>query len=124
MNWLKWFEIRGKSLFSIAFSLHRLTGVVLAFYLIMHLSYLTSLRFGQEVYESFIATTVTPTFLVFDILLVLAGVYHGVNGLRLILHEFGFAYEIRKPLLYFTYVVTLIVWLIASYQLYRYVMGV
>jgi len=124
MSWTNWFRISGKSLFGIAFSLHRLTGVVLAIYLCMHLTYLTSLKFGKEFYESLIKTTVSPTFLVFDILLVLAGVYHGVNGLRLIIHEFGFAYESRKVLLYVAFVLTLILWFVASYQMYRFVMGV
>jgi succinate dehydrogenase / fumarate reductase cytochrome b subunit len=124
MNWLKWFGVRGKSIFHISYSFHRLTGLILILYLIMHISYLTSLTFGEDVYEAFIATTVTPTFLAFDILLVLVGVYHGVNGLRLILHEFGFAYDARKPLLYLSYVVILVAWLYASYKLYAFVMGV
>ena len=60
----------------------------------------------------------------FDVLLVLAGVYHGVNGLRLIVHEFGFAYESRRVLLYAAFALTLVLWLVASYQMYRLVMGV
>ena len=124
MNWLKWFEVRGRSLFHLSYSFHRLTGIILVLYLIMHLSYLTSLTFGREVYEAFIATTVTPTFLVFDILLVLVGVYHGVNGLRLILHEFGLAYDARRPILYLSYVIAFILWVYASYKLYVFVMGV
>jgi succinate dehydrogenase / fumarate reductase cytochrome b subunit len=124
MRWLKWFEFRGKSLFHISYSLHRLTGIVLVIYLVMHLSYLTSIRIGREVYEYFTSTTLTPAFLIFDILLVLAGVYHGVNGLRLILHEFGLGYELRRPLLYLCYLLTLVLWLYASYQMYLFVMGV
>ena len=121
---LEWFSVRGKSPFSLAFSLHRLTGIILTIYLCMHLAYLTSIRMGREVFESFIATTVTPQFLIFDILLVLAGVYHGVNGLRLILHEFGLAYESRKAVLYASVAIAFIVWLIASYRMYLFVMGV
>ena len=122
--WQKWFSVKGRSLFSIAFSLHRLTGIVLTIYLCMHLAYLTSIRMGKEVFESFIATTVTPQFLIFDILLILAGVYHGVNGLRLVLHEFGLAYESRRPILYISVAIALIVWFIASYRMYVFVMGV
>ncbi len=122
--WQRWFTVKGRSLFSIAFSLHRLTGIVLTIYLCMHLAYLTSIRMGKEVFESFIATTVTPQFLIFDILLILAGVYHGVNGLRLIIHEFGLAYESRKSILYISVAIALIVWLIASYRMYTFVMGV
>ncbi len=122
--WQRWFTVKGRSLFSIAFSLHRLTGIVLTIYLCMHLAYLTSIRMGKEVFESFIATTVTPQFLIFDILLILAGIYHGVNGLRLIIHEFGLAYESRKSILYISVAIALIVWFIASYRMYVFVMGV
>jgi succinate dehydrogenase / fumarate reductase cytochrome b subunit len=114
-----WFRFKGRSLFSWAFTFQRLTGIVLLIYLLMHLSYLSSLldKTGST-YESMIALTVSRQFLVFDLLLVLCGVFHGVNGFRIILHEFGFAYEYRKPLLAVFTVVVIIVWLYASYIMY------
>ncbi len=118
-----WFRVRGKSLQSVSFSLHRLTGLVLFVYLLMHLSYLTSLRLGREVYESLIATTVSPAFLPFDILLLLATIFHGINGIRVVLNEFGIGYEVRKAMLYATYLITAILWIIASLLLYNLVVA-
>ncbi len=114
-----WFKFGGRSVFSWAFTFQRLTGIVLLIYLCMHLTYLTTLldKTG-ETYESMIALTVSKQFLIFDVLLVLCGVFHGVNGFRIILHEFGLAYEYRKPLLAIAVVVALAVWLYASYIMY------
>ena len=119
-----WFRFKGRSLFSWAFTFQRLTGVVLLIYLLAHLTYLSSLldKTGAT-YESMIAITVSRQFLVFDILLVLCGVFHGVNGFRIILHEFGIAYEYRKPLLVIFTVIAVVVWLYASYVMYSLVGG-
>jgi succinate dehydrogenase / fumarate reductase cytochrome b subunit len=124
MSVADWFRVRGRSLQSISFSLHRLTGLVLFIYLLMHLSYLTSLKLGKEVYESLIATTVSPAFLPFDILLLLATIFHGVNGIRVVLNEFGIGYEARKAMLYAAYLITAILWIIASVAMYNFVVGV
>ncbi|WP_456467657.1 succinate dehydrogenase [Archaeoglobus sp.] len=114
-----WFKLGGRSIFSWAFTFQRLTGIVLLIYLCMHLTYLTTLldKTGAT-YESMIALTVSKQFLIFDVLLVLCGVFHGINGFRIILHEFGVAYEYRKPLLAVAAVLALAVWLYASYVMY------
>jgi len=119
-----WFKVSGRSVFSLAFSFHRITGIILLIYLCMHLAYLTSLtdKTGQT-YEELIGITVTPAFLAFDALLVLCGVYHGINGLRVIIHEFGLAYEYRKAILAISIVLILAVWFYASYVMYKLVVG-
>ena len=114
-----WFRFKGRSLFSWAFTFQRLTGIVLLIYLLAHLTYLSTLldRTGST-YESMIVITVSRQFLIFDLLLVLCGVFHGVNGFRIILHEFGIAHEYRKPLLAIFTVIAVVVWLYASYIMY------
>ena len=114
-----WLRFRGRSVFSWSFTFQRLTGLVLLIYLLMHLTYLSSLmdKTGST-YESMISLTVSRQFLVFDLLLVLCGVFHGVNGFRIILHEFGIAYEYRKPLIAIFTIIALVVWIYASYIMY------
>jgi len=111
-----WFKLRGRSVFSWAFTFQRLTGIVLLIYLLAHLTYLTSLldKTGAT-YESMISLTVSRQFLIFDLLLVLCGVFHGINGLRIIIHEFGFAHEYRKPIIAVAAILIVAVWLYASY---------
>ncbi len=97
------------SLYTLAFYLHRITGVILAIYLCIHLLFIGTVKTGE--YQNLITITQSKEFLPFDLLLFLTGIYHGVNGVRLIIHEFGLLYRYRKALLYATPIVTLIIWI-------------
>ncbi len=118
-----WFRIRGVSIQSIAFSLQRLTGIILLIYLVMHLSYLTSLRLGKEVYTTFISLTVRPETLPLDSLLFLVTFYHAFNGIRVVLHEFGILYTYRKALTYVLAGLAVLCWIWSTYVMYTYIMG-
>ncbi len=96
------------SLNVIAFYLHRITGIILAIYLCMHLCFLTTVKTGD--YSNLIKITLSKQFLPLDLLLFLAGIYHGINGIRLIIHEFGFLYNQRKITLYLTFILTALIW--------------
>ena len=120
---LDWFKIKGRSLSGLSFSLHRITGIILLIYLVLHLTFLTSLRYGKDIYHSLIEKTVQPATLPLDLLLILATFYHAFNGMRVILHEFGLAVELRKVLIYITYALTIIFWIYASYIMYKFVVG-
>jgi succinate dehydrogenase / fumarate reductase cytochrome b subunit len=78
-----------------AYSLHRLTGIVLILYLPFHL-YITSVRLqGEAAWESLMARFDTPLMHVMEYLLFGAFLFHGLNGLRLFFTELGFF--IGKP---------------------------
>ncbi|AIY91146.1 succinate dehydrogenase [Geoglobus acetivorans] len=120
---LGWFTLKGKSLNSLAYSFHRLTGIVLLLYLIAHLSFLTSLRIGEETYTAFISTTVKLETLPLDSLLFLATFYHAFNGLRVVLNEFGLLYEARRALVYLMTLLALVFWLYSTYVMYLFLTG-
>lgn len=65
-----------------AFWLNRISGVVLALYLVVHLGFLSTLVRGPEAYAAFLAVVTQPVALVFDILLAAAAIWHGINGVR------------------------------------------
>lgn len=115
MSFASWFKYR--SPFGLTFAFQRITGLILLLYLCVHLIYLTSLQ-SKELYESFITLTVSRQFFILDSLLILCGVFHGINGLRIVLHELGFAHEYRKAILFFSVVIVIIGWLLGSYLLY------
>lgn len=115
MGLLSWFKYT--SPFGMAFMFQRLTGIVLLFYLCLHLSYLTSLQ-SRELYESLTTLTVSKQFFILDSLLILCGVFHGLNGLRIIVHELGFAHEHRRLILAITAVLAILGWILGSYLLY------
>lgn len=70
---------------------HRITGLGLVLYGILHLCVMTIFRIqGQNVYEALIRLFDYPLFKTGEYLVAAAFIFHGLNGLRLILQELGF----------------------------------
>ncbi len=81
--------------------LHRITGLGILLFLLIHLSITTIFRIqGQDVWEATIALLRNPWFRFGEYLVVIAFIYHGLNGLRLILQELGFALGRPTPPIY------------------------
>jgi succinate dehydrogenase / fumarate reductase cytochrome b subunit len=77
------------------YSLHRLTGLGLLLYLLLHI-FVTSLRaLGEESWEASMGVFSSPFFAWGEFLVFLAFAFHALNGLRLILIELGYA--VGKP---------------------------
>jgi len=72
-----------------AYTLHRLTGLGILTYFIMHI-FVTATRVqGQEAWESIMSTLEKPFFKIGEFLVFVAFAYHALNGIRLILTELG-----------------------------------
>lgn len=72
-----------------AFSLHRVTGVALTIYLLLHITlHSTALLFGPEVYDRLLSTLENPFGRLLELLTILAVVIHMSNGVRLLLFDF------------------------------------
>jgi succinate dehydrogenase / fumarate reductase cytochrome b subunit len=81
--------------------LHRITGLGLLLFGIIHLIITTFFRIrGEDTWESAIRVTHNPVLEVGAYLVVAAFVFHALNGLRLILQEFGFALGRPTPPIY------------------------
>ncbi len=81
--------------------LHRITGLGMLLFLIFHLTVTTFFRIqGQDVWEATMALLRNPWFKFGEYLVAVAFVYHALNGLRLILQEFGFALGKPTPPIY------------------------
>ncbi|PSQ94788.1 MAG: succinate dehydrogenase, cytochrome b556 subunit [Bacteroidetes bacterium SW_11_64_17] len=70
-----------------AWMMHRLTGVGLVVYLIIHIWGLTALT-DPETFNALIAKYHSPIFKVGEFALLVAVAYHAMNGLRLVLIDF------------------------------------
>lgn len=66
-----------------AFLLHRLTGLGTLLFLVIHILDTSTVYFFPSLYEEAIAIYRNPVFMMGEIALVFAVVYHGVNGLRI-----------------------------------------
>ncbi|MBN1569320.1 MAG: succinate dehydrogenase, cytochrome b556 subunit [Acidobacteria bacterium] len=78
-----------------AYALHRLSGLGILAYFLLHIFVTGSRVGGPEKWESWMAFFDTPFFKIGEFLVFLAFAYHGINGIRLILVELGFL--IGKP---------------------------
>ncbi len=81
--------------------LHRITGLGLLLFGIIHLVETTFFRIqGQDVWEATVALLSKPWFEAGLYLVAVAFIFHAVNGLRLILQELGFTLERPTPPIY------------------------
>lgn len=82
--------------------LHRITGLGLLLYAILHMLVMIVIRglLGQEAYEALMNLFNQPIFKAGEYLVFGAFIFHGLNGLRLILQELGFILGKPKPPVY------------------------
>jgi succinate dehydrogenase / fumarate reductase cytochrome b subunit len=81
--------------------LHRVTGLGLLLFGVIHLIMTTFFRIqGQDLWESTISVLHNPVFKVGAYVVVVGFVFHALNGLRLILQEFGFTLGRPIPPIY------------------------
>lgn len=67
---------------------HRISGVAVVYFLSLHIFETLQLGFGPEAYNEATAVYKQPWFRPFEIALVLAVMYHALNGLRVMLFDF------------------------------------
>ncbi len=108
-NALRWFDVRGRQAGSWAFILNRLTALALTFYLGLHLIVLKNLTQGAQAYNDFIAFAQMPFIKIGEILLIIAVILHGLNGVRLTLLAFGICLRHQKTLFILSVIATILV---------------
>jgi succinate dehydrogenase / fumarate reductase cytochrome b subunit len=89
-----------------SFVLRRVSGVALVLYLFMHMWVIGSINQGPKVFDARLNLVQTPLFKVLEIALLAAVVYHGMDGIRLmIVHHFKIT-EYRKSLFYAVFAIS------------------
>lgn len=73
---------------SLAWILHRITGLALLGYLFVHIWALRSLTRGEQVFTGEMELFTTPLFKVAEWLLFAVVLFHALNGLRIVLVDF------------------------------------
>src|SRR6266498_2958464 len=66
-------------------ALHRLTGLGILFFLILHVADMALVYFDVPLNESLIALYKTPVFSFLELLLAAALIFHAINGVRVAL---------------------------------------
>ncbi|MCH7493764.1 succinate dehydrogenase, cytochrome b556 subunit [bacterium] len=68
-----------------AYFLHRLTGVFIWLFLLVHVTEMVTLKIGPDAWNALIALYRLPIFAVMEVVLLGALLFHGLNGLRVII---------------------------------------
>jgi succinate dehydrogenase / fumarate reductase cytochrome b subunit len=87
--------------------LHRITGVAIFFFLLVHILDTALVRVSPEAYNTVISTYQTPIMGLGEAVLVAAVVLHAFNGLRIILMDFWNA-KYQKVMFY----VVIVLWVL------------
>ncbi|MGD1149214.1 MAG: succinate dehydrogenase [Thermoanaerobaculaceae bacterium] len=78
------------------YTLHRVTGLGILAYFLLHIVVTSSRAFGQASWQQAMNTVSGPLFKVGEYLVFLAFAFHAVNGIRLGIIELGFG--VGKPI--------------------------
>jgi len=78
-----------------AYTLHRITGLGILAYFLMHIIVTSSIALGQTQWEWWMSLFSAIPFKIGEYLVFVAFAFHGLNGIRLVLVELGFA--VGKP---------------------------
>jgi len=73
-----------------AYALHRVTGLGILLYFLLHIGVTSARVFGEDAWVAAMAAVAHPAFKVGEYLVFAAFAYHALNGVRLILVELGF----------------------------------
>lgn len=81
-----------------AWILHRLTGLGLVLYIFIHIVLMsTSLLRGQQAFDAMLSYLMShPVFQMLETLVLGAALYHGFNGIRILLFDLGVGIGVRS----------------------------
>ena len=77
----------------VAWILHRLTGLGLSLYIFMHIYVIHHISKGKEAFNEVMSVVQSPFFHLAEVALLGAVVFHAVNGIRVVLTDYGNAVE-------------------------------
>ncbi len=84
----------------LAWVLHRITGLLLSLYLVIHIWVVRTISHGPEGFNHVMATVQAPLFLLFEVGLLGTVLYHTLNGVRLLLIDTGWGVRHQKGLFF------------------------
>ncbi len=87
---------------------HRLTGLILAFYLVAHIMVISRAAFAGDDFDSLMKTLHQPFYLMLDWLLWGAASFHAFNGVRVMLFDFEIMTERQDTLVWVVIALTVV----------------
>lgn len=103
----------GRGLGVWAFWLHRLSGLAIAFYLLMHILVIASVVGGSGNFNSAMTFLKQPIFVLLEMGLIGCILVHGLNGIRIVLFDLGYGIKRQKEIFIGMMIVAVIPFVIA-----------
>ncbi len=103
----------------LAFYMHRLSGLALLFYLILHILSMGHLAQGPEHFNAYMAKYNTPVFKLAEIALFAPVLFHALNGLRIILVDLLDLTHLQKQMFYAVLAATAVGWLVMAFFMFQ-----
>ena len=88
----------GRGLGMWAFWLHRLSGLAIAFYLMMHVIVISTIVGGSGNFNAAMTTLKAPIFILLEMGLLACILIHGFNGVRIVLFDLGYGVKKQKEI--------------------------
>lgn len=96
---------------TVAWVLHKLTGVFLVVYMLMHIFIVGQGVRGEAAFNEALAFVQQPVFVFLDAGLAGIVAYHAFNGLRIVSFDMGWGIRAQKPLFWISLLLSVVVFL-------------
>ena len=107
-----------------AFYLHRISGVAVLLFLMLHVLEMSSSMFGPEWFNALLAFERNPVFGLGLVLVAALVLYHALNGLRIILMDFtSWGVRYQRQLWYGVWVLYVLIGFPMFFTMLGYVLG-
>ena len=106
-----------------AFVLHRITGLALIFYLLMHIFVISRALNGAKTFDKLLAILTSKPFIFADLALLAAILFHGLNGVRIVLFDTGVGIRQQKLIFWLMMVPAAVIWFVTLYLTLPHLLG-
>jgi succinate dehydrogenase / fumarate reductase, cytochrome b subunit len=113
----------GRGLGMWAFWLHRLTGLALTFYLLLHILVISSVVTSAGNFDAAMVFLKAPIFILLEMGLIAAILIHGLNGIRIVLFDLGRGVKKQKEIFIAFMVIGIVPLLIAFVIAWPHIVG-
>jgi succinate dehydrogenase / fumarate reductase cytochrome b subunit len=108
----------------ISFVLRRFTGVVLVLYLLTHIWVLGAANQGVEAFNRRMELFQSPATITLEVLLLAAVVYHGFDGIRLLIVHYFNVTDQRKSLFYAAFAMAALLTIVGGVPMLLFAFGI
>ena len=113
----------GRGLGVWAFWLHRITGLLIAFYLLLHILVISTVLASTGSFDAAMVTLKAPIFVLLEMGLIGSILLHGLNGVRIVLFDLGYGIKKQKEVFLVLMVIGVVPLAIAFFVAWPHIVG-